>query len=399
MAARLATALWMLPLIAHGLEGLDDQAMSDIVAQDGVVLRSEYDVSIDSIQYFDDDSGGVVSLQNARIATHAQQVIDVEIVSETSGPRAGRSGIRLTTDELPFEFTIDDARINGRSIGRFGLTDFTTGGVSPIVTNIWAGGYDANGNNTADESGFTVDVSIPKESSYQTYYEDDGTRLSATVDYCASTSGGVCASGGLNLQGLTVDVVGASGIDKSGVRVGVPTIQNGVVNIRNFQIGSAAGSDQINDISFQNINVPEGGYVILSSPDTAGEVAINLDAYIAPGTSFDYVFFDTSDSDVQRVSASVAFGALPSDSGNSATNYFFARDLSVNVLEDEPGRNHGIKVDIGRAGSVNPTGIRGSINMTDISLRPDSVSSAPVLGSARVNLEILPGSYVEVLGR
>lgn len=386
MAARLVTTLCLLPLAVQALESLDDREMSGVVAQDGVVLRSEYDVSIDSIQYFDDDNNGSISLQNARIATHDQQVIDIDIVDGT-GDRAGRNGIRLTNDELPFDFTVDTARINGNAIGSFGLTGFTTGGVSPIITDIWAGGYDENNNNVADEAGFTVDVYVPKESSYTTYYEDDGTRLSATVDYCSSFSGNTCLTGGINLRGLTVDVV------SEGIRIGLPTVQNGVMNVRDFNINGTP----INDISFENINIPEGGYAIVSAPENAGEVAINLDAYIAPETSFDYVFFDTSDSDVQRVSASISLDALASDQGTPATDFFRAEDVSVNVLQNEPTRDRGIFVAIGDA--TNGTGgVRGSVFARDIVLRPESAATAPVLGSAQLNLEILPGSYVEILG-
>jgi len=53
MAARALIALLMMPLIASALERLDDFSMSDVVAQEGVILRSEYEIEIDTVQYFD----------------------------------------------------------------------------------------------------------------------------------------------------------------------------------------------------------------------------------------------------------------------------------------------------------------------------------------------------------
>jgi hypothetical protein len=387
MAVRACIALLLSSLVysstAHALEGLNDSAMSDVVAQEGIILRSEYEVAIDSIQYFDEDDFGTISMTDVNIATRAQQVIDIEVVAG-SGERANRNGIRFTNQELPIDFSVDTMRINGKSVGGFGMTNLTMGGVEPLVVNLWAGGYDLNGNNLADESGFTLDLSIPKESSYDLYYEDDGTRLSMTVDYCSARSGNICTAGGLNIKGLTFDVT-----DK-GLRMGIPEITSGQLNIRNFKINNSV----INDITLKNFTIPSGGYINLGAPDDAGKSAIQFDVYLASGTGFDFQFFDSSDDDVQEMNATIAFVALASDAGNSSTNYFYAKNNSLNVRS---GDEQGILIELGDS-ITNTGGVRGTISANDIVIKPANSASAPVLGSVKMNLEILPGSYLEVMG-
>lgn len=383
MAARALTTLLLLPLMASALERLDDTRMSDVVAQEGVILRSEYEIKIDNIQYFDEDDYGTISMTDVNIATRAQQVIDIDIVSGTAD-RNGRNGIRFSNQELPIDFSVDIMRINGKSIGGFGMENLTMGGVSPLVVDLWAGGYDLNDNGLADESGFTLDITIPKESSYDLYYTDDGTRLSMTVDHCSSYSGSTCTAGGLIVKGMTFDVTA------EGLRVGVPQVESGQINIRNFKINESV----INDITLKNFTIPSGGYITLGAPDAAGQSAINFDAYLASGSGFDFQFFDSSDSDVQELNANISFSALSADAGNAATNYFYAKDSSINISS---GDDKGILIALGD--TISGTGgIRGSVSAKDIVLKPINASSAPVLGSIKMNLEVLPGSYLEVMG-
>jgi hypothetical protein len=387
MASRALTALLFAPLMASALERLDDSSMSDVVAQEGVILRSEYEIKIDSIEYFDEDDHGKVSMTDVNVATRAQQVIDIDVVSGTDlgiADRNGRNGIRFTNKELPIDASVDIVRINGKSIGGFGMRNLTMGGVSPLIVDLWAGGYDLNDNGLTDESGFTLDITIPKESSYDLYYNDDGTELSLTVDHCSAYSGSTCTAGGLNVKGMTFDVT------DEGLRMGVPQIESGQINIRNFKINDSV----VNDITLKNFTIPRGGYITLGAPDVAGQSAINFDAYFASGTGFDFQFFDSSDSDVQELSANISFTALSSDAGNTATNYFHVKDSSINVRS---GQNEGIFIALGDAVS-GTGGIRGTVNARDIVLKPVNASSAPVLGSIQMNLEILPGSYLEVMG-
>jgi len=372
----------MMPLIVNALERMDDSGMSNVVAQEGVILRSEYEIKIDDIQYFDEDDYGTISMTDVNIATRAQQVIDIDIVSGTND-RLGRNGIRFSNQELPIDFSVDIMRINGKSIGGFGMQNLTMGGVSPLVVDLWAGGYDLNDNGLADESGFTLDIIIPKESSYDLYYDDDGTRLSMTVDHCSLYSGSTCTAGGLVVKGMTFDVTA------EGLRVGVPQVESGQINIRNFKINESV----INDITLKNFTIPSGGYITLGAPDFAGQSAINFDAYLASGSGFDFQFFDSSDSDVQELNATISFTALSSDSGNAATNYFYAKDSSINISS---GDDKGILIALGN--TVSGTGgIRGSVSANDIVLKPINASTAPVLGSIKMNLEVLPGSYLEVM--
>lgn len=205
-----------------------------------------------------------------------------------------------------------------------------------------------------------------------------------SVNYCSGTGVAGCTGGGLNLKGLTVDIIAA------GLRLGIPEITNGHINIRNFKINDSP----INDVTLSNINVPKGGYIIMGSPGSADESSVNIDAYIASGTSLDYQLFDTSDSDVQVASAHVELSGLNSEA------FFKAEKVSMNV---HSGEGKGLRFDIGDVGEISNSGddvggLRGTLSATDIMLRPQGVAVAPVLGSVQLDLQILPGSYVEILG-
>jgi hypothetical protein len=382
MAARALTTLLMVPLMASALERLDDSSMSDVVAQEGVVLRSEFEFEIDAIQYFDEDNFGNITMSNVNVATRDQLVVDLDVVQGDIGSdRDGRSGIRFTNRALPIDLSVDAVKVNGKTLGGFGMRNLDTGGIDPLVVDVWAGGYDLNNNNLADESGFTVDVTIPKETSYDLYYTDDGSELSMTVDHCSSYSGNTCTAGGLKFSGITFDVT------DEGLRMGIPEVAGGQVNIRNYKLNESV----INDITLKNFTIPTGGYLTLGAPDVLGDSAINFDAYFAAGSGFDFIYFDT---DAQEFNATVSFNALASDAGNAATNYFYIKDGSINV---ESGSDKGIKIALGD--SVAGTGgVRGSMSIDDIMLKASNASAAPVLGSLKMNLEILPGSYLEVMG-
>ena len=386
MAARALTTLLMVPFMASALEQLDDSSMSDVVAQEGVILRSEYEIQIDSLQYFDEDDYGSITMSNINIATRSQQVIDVDIVSG-AGDRAGRNGVRFSNKELPVDLSVDTVKINGKSLGGFGMRHLTTGGMDPLIVDVWAGGYDSNDNGIADESGFTLDISVPKETSYDLYYTDDGSELSMTVDHCSEYSGSTCVAGGIEFKGMTFDVT-----DK-GLRAGIPEITSGQVNIRNFRLNESV----FNDITLKNFTIPTGGYITLGAPDILGESAINFDAYFAAGSGFDFVYYDSSDSDVQEFNASVSFDALSSDAGEAATNYFYVKDGSINVRS---GNDKGILIALGKGDHITGSGgVRGSMSINDIMMKPVGAASAAVLGSIKMNLQVLPGSYLEVMGR
>ncbi len=382
MASRALTTLLMMPLMVSALERLDDSSMSDVVAQEGVVLRSEFEIQIDAIQYFDEDNFGNITMSNVNIATRDQLVVDLDVVQGDIGSdREGRSGIRFTNRALPIDLSVDAVKVNGKTLGGFGMRNLETGGIDPLIVDVWAGGYDLNDNNLADESGFTVDVTIPKETSYDLYYTDDGSELSMTVDHCSSYSGNTCTAGGLKFSGITFDVI------DGGLRMGIPEVAGGQVNIRNYKLNESV----INDITLKNFTIPTGGYLTLGAPDVMGESAINFDAYFAAGSGFDFIYYDT---DEQQFNATVSFNALASDAGNAATNYFYIKDGSINV---ESGSDKGIKIALGN--SVTGTGgVRGSMSIDDIMLKANAATAAPVLGSLKMNLEILPGSYLEVMG-
>ena len=382
MAARALTTLLMMPLMASALERLDDTSMSDVVAQEGVILRSEYEIQIDSVQYFDEDDYGSITMSDVNVATRDQLVVDLDVVTGDIGSdRDGRSGVRFSNKALPIDISIDAIKVNGKALGGVGMRNLDTGGVDPLVVDVWAGGYDLNNNNQTDESGFTVDVTVPKETSYDLYYTDDGSELSMTIDHCSSYSGSTCVAGGIKFSGITFDVT------NNGLRVGLPEVAGGQINIRNFKLNESV----INDITLKNFTIPTGGYINLGAPNVVGKSAINFDAYFAAGTGFDFIYFDT---DEQQFNATVSFNALASDAGNAATNYFYIKNGSINV---ESGSNKGIRVALDNS-FANKSGLRGSMSIDDIMFKSNNAASAPVLGSLKVNLEVLPGSYLEVMG-
>jgi len=399
MAVRAYLALFfslvIYPLGGHTLESLDDARMSNVVAQEGVVLRAEYEVAIDNIQLFDEDDFGTISMTDVNIATRAQQIIDIDIVSGAAlgiAHRTGRNGVRFTNKELPIDFSVDIVRINGKSLGGFGMTNLTTGyktvADKPLIVDIWAGGYkakvlDSGGQEipyVANESGFTVDISVPMKSSYDLYYEEDGTRLGMTVDYCSSgASAATCTVGGLEVKGLTFDVTA------KGLRLGIPEI-TGQVNIRNFKIANSV----INDITLKNFNIKPGGYVNIGAPDAANKSSIEFDAYVASGTGFDFEFYDTSGSDVQQMNATIGFNGLASKTApsNAEKDFFYIKDSSINMRD---GADEGVFIALG--------GIRGSISASDIILKPKTATgTVPTLGSIKMNLQVMPNSYLEVMG-
>ena len=391
MAAKIFCILVMFPLVSQALQSLDDSSMSNVVAQEGIRLLTEYEATIDSVQYYDDKNplnssdsgGGSLSFVDVNIATRAQQIIDIEVVNGTDSSiagidRTGRTGVRLSSQEFPVDFSVGDLKINGESLGQAGIVGFTTGGVSPIVFDLWAGGFDENSNGLADESGLTLDIIFPKESSFNLYYEDDGTRVSSNINYCADEA---CTTGGLVLEDITIDVVA------EGLRLGLPTIKNGTLNISDFRIGvSADDYSDINELSFSNINIEPGGYVVLGAPTGAGESAITFDLALAK-TNFDFTFYDTSDTARDSLSAHVQISGLNSAGVANAKG-------EINVLETVTPTNGdpktgGLHVDFEAA---------FQIVATDITMQPEGVTNAPVLGSFELNLQILNGSYLEVMG-
>jgi len=398
MAAKFFCVLLMFPLASQALQSLDDSSMSNVVAQEGIRLITEYEATIDSVQYFDDKDpsntndtgGGTLSFVDVNVATRAQQVVDIAVIagktaatSLTKIDRTGRTGVRLSSQEIPVDFTVGDLKINGDSLGQVGLTDYTAGGVTPIIIDLWAGGFDENQNGQVDESGLTLDVRFPKESSFNLYYEEDGTRLSGNINYCADIT---CSTGGLVLEGITFDVIA------EGLRLGLPTIKNGTYNITNFRIGvSDTKYSDINELSLSNINMDPGGYLVLGAPAGAGETEITFDMELAD-TSFDFIFYDTSDSARDSIAAHVQIGGLNSTgiaNANGKINVLETVDPTiVDPLSKEP-KTGGLRLDYEAAFQV---------VATDITMQPNGVTDAPVLGSIELNLQILNGSYLEVMG-
>jgi hypothetical protein len=134
-----------------------------------------------------------------------------------------------------------------------------------------------------------------------------------------------------------------------------------------------------------------GGYVTLGAPTAAGETAVTFDMALA-NTDFDFVFYDTSDSARDSIAAHVQIAGLNSTgiaNARGEINVLETVDPSIIDPSSVEPKTGGLHVDFEAA---------FQIVATDITMQPDGVTNAPVLGSVELNLQILNGSYLEVMG-
>jgi hypothetical protein len=176
------------------------------------------------------------------------------------------------------------------------------------------------------------------------------------------------------------------------LRLGLPTIKDGTYNIKNFRIGvSDTKYSDINELSLSNINMGSGGYLVLGAPTNAGETEITFDMELAD-TSFDFIFYDTSDSARDSIAAHVQIGGLNSTgiaNANGKINVLETVDPTIVDPSSTVPKTGGLHIDFEAAFQV---------VATDITMQPNGVADAPVLGSFELNLQILNGSYLEVMG-
>lgn len=416
MAARAFTTLLMLPLAVQALESMDEASMSDVVAQEGVRLKSEYEYYVQNISLIDTDDGGKTSMSDITYGTRVnrQQVIDVVVSSERAlydeihgagayaaagGTGDGKLGLAFFNRDLPYDMEVGAIEINGKSVAAVGITDFEVNAFrnhadaaqflngihdNELSLNVtaFAGGQDGRG--------ITLDVAIPKTAQYEQYVEVNGVQFIGTVrhidadpndpdlinkrpDGTDNAVGQITTlddyEGGLNMTGLTIDGV------SEGMRIGLPTIEGGLIAITDFRIGNEdIGYEFLNDIVLKNINLT-GGYLLLKPAENAGDSSIGFDADINSGTGFTYIYRDSKD----QIRADVEL----------------TQDLQIRGAEINTYADTGLEIGLGS--------IKGQAFVDNVTLAPNYLTEAErgnlaPLGELTVNLNIAAGSYLRVQG-
>ncbi|MFT4764973.1 MAG: hypothetical protein ACI9OH_002079 [Oleispira sp.] len=418
MAARALTTLLMMPIMVSALERLDDSSMSDVVAQEGVRLISEYEVYIQRMSVIDTDGNkliaddsGRTSLSDITLATRVnrQQEIDFKIASKnelyeevhgiacTAPSDCGTElGLAFFNRDLPYDLEVGAFEINGKSVAGIGITDFE---VNAFANNpAFLGQLHANEkslNVTAFAGGFEgrgIDLSVfvPKTAQFKQYVEVNGVKFASTVrfidadpenqnltttdQYGNPNPNGVTTTiadyqGGLDMTNITVDIV------PDGVRLGLPEMEDGVIAITDFRIGNdEIGYDYINDIVFKDIDL-KGGYMLLKPGLEVGEDEVNIDMLVKQGTGFTYVYRDPNDQINARVELS--------------------KDLTVTGASLNTSSVNGLELGLGQ--------VKGQIFIDDITLAPNFYtdvqrSQQAPLGELTVNLNIANTSYLHIQG-
>ena len=410
MASRALTALLFMPLMVNALEKLDDTSMSDVVAQEGVRLISEYELYIQNIALIDTDDGGKTTLSDINFSTrpNRRQEIDFKIASKTelyegyggdciANPAACNDelGLAFFNRDLPFDLEVGAVEINGKSVGKVGITNFEVDAFSQYAHNAaflapltaderslnvtaFAGGSDGRGINFS--------IYMPKTAQFDQYFESDGVKLASTVRFIDADPKNTNLAtinqdgesvpttiddyaGGLDLANITVDVV------DDGLLLGLPTMDNGLIAITDLRIGNDdIGYDFINDIIFKDIKLT-GGSILLKPDEVAGHSSLNMDIVVNKDTGFTFVYRD----DLDQINARISLEENLEITG-----------ASINTHADR-----GLEIGLGQ--------IKGRILIDNITLSPNSLTSAQrqtqaPLGELTMNLNIANTSYINIRG-
>jgi Family of unknown function (DUF6160) len=419
MAARALTTLLMMPLMVNALEQLDDSSMSDVVAQEGVRLISEYELEFQNISLIDTDIGGGSStLSDITLGTrhNRQQIIDFKIASElelydnmygagtyetantcTAGAVGcgERLGLAFFNRELPYDMEVGSIEINGKKVGSAGITDFEVNAFKHQTLFLENMSLDQQSLNVtafaggADGRGINFSIYVPKTAQLNQYFEMDGVQLSSTVrfidgdpesttltefelDRDTNGDGHVRIedyAGGLDLKNITIDG------HEDGILIGLPTLENGLIAITDFKIGNEdVGYEYINDIILKDIHLT-GGSLLLKPDENEGGSSINMDMTINAGTGLTYVYRDDKD----QINAKIR---LPEN--------LVIAGASINTSLEK-----GFELGLGS--------IKGKVLIDEITLAPNfftdaqRVAQAP-LGEITMNLNIANTSYLHVRG-
>ncbi|MAD44221.1 MAG: hypothetical protein CMI02_08000 [Oceanospirillaceae bacterium] len=370
----LSIAFFSVPLPA--LEALNEQALSEVTGQaQGLRYTSEFDASVDTISYIDDDgldggSVGEITLSPVRVYTQTNRPVQVDLeVRDVNGEKA----LVFTNRDLPVELEIASISINGDSLGGYGQGNFQIGSGDSVITYLYAGGHDGNG--------LTLDLDIPASMSYETWYEDEGTRLTTTVDFGDPYDS---AGGGLFLDDISFD------LESDGLRMGLPTTSGGNINFYNVRVGD----DVLNSLALRNVALQSGSYLMIKNARGADEYGLEFDASIAAGSSLDFVY----------IAGEVDDNYLTSDIYELSASVSALSDLQVNGLRMNVDGERGLVFDFdsSEAGS----GASANVLVENITmLRSDQVASIPdatreslSIGTMDVQLNISDNSYLQVQG-
>ena len=367
----LATMMAGTPALA--LEALDESSLSEVTGQaQGLRYTSEYDARIDSISYIDDDglgadgTVGTISMSPIRMYTPVNRPVQIDLeIKEING----RKAVVFTNRDLPIELEVGSLAINGQSLGGLGQGNFQIADGDALVTRMYAGGRIG--------SGFTLDLLIPKSMRMDTYYEDEGARFTSTIDFSDPRDPNL---GGLTLENITFD------LETDGLRIGMPTISGGNINIYNARVGD----DVLNSIAFRNIQMVSGGYLLIKNAEQAGEIGIEFDSRIAAGSSFELVYIAGEVDDnypnlnVFEMSAQVS---MPSN--------FDVKGMRMNVDGER-----GLVFDFDAATATD--GVSGNLLVENITLqRSDKVGVGAVpasIGTLDMQVNLTQNSYLQVEG-
>ena len=343
---------------AQALEALDEAAMSNVTGQaQGIRLTSEYDSTIKSISYFDDDGmgnadsrGGVLSLSPVRVYTPTNRplVVEMTVGEKVRLDGSTQTGLLFTNKDLPIDIEVGAIAINGNSIGGFGQNNFQIKNnlnADPsddqvYTVDLFAGG--AVGNN-----GISLDIDIPSSMSFDTYYDDDGVRLTSTVDFGNPFNP---AAGGLKMAGLTFDLV-ADGLQP-------------------------------------------GGTLLLKNAERADENGLEMDLTLKQGSSLDYVYI------AGEVDDNYLAGNPGSEIFEGSATITFVDDLTVRGMRMNVDGERGLVFDFDSNTATD--GVRAHLRGTDIRFdRADRAAAgvrSPSIGTIDARLHLTNNTYLQVEG-
>lgn len=382
----LMTALSLLASHSYALQPLSDESLSGVTGQaQGLRLTTEFALKTPAvIEYIDDNGISVDENGNARLdgdgnvrTPKGSLSLTVNSYTKANSPLSldikiddvdGRKALVVSADALPVAMDASVA-INAQSLGSFGQSDFVMDDGDRVEARIYAGGNQGNGT--------TLDLDLPKSLTFDTYYEDEGARYTTTIslrDQKASNGGG------LSLKGLTVD------IENDGLRLGLPSIKNGTLNMLNNRLGG----DVISSTFLRNINLPTGGYLLLKNAKGSGDVGLEMDALVPAGTSLDM---------------SMVVGEVGDNYPNNTTSEQTASiklldDLSIRGARTNVDGERGVVVDFDRNRAT--SGVSTRILVDNVTIQRSDIAALntnPVgLGTLDVRLNLTNNSYLQVQG-
>lgn len=369
LALGLSLAL-SLPLQVGALERLDDTALSTVTGQaQGLVYTSEFGLDIQSIDYFDDDDGGSISLSNISIATPVNRPVDIKVEIGVDPLTPGRRGIFFENNDLPAEFRVENFYINDQSLGGIGTGNFKMDASDALVTRVYAGGRSGDG--------LSIDLEIPESMTMDQFYEDDGVRMTTTIDY-----GNPNGTGGMNLRDITLD------IEEDGVVIGVPKITDGYMNFYNARIGDKV----LNSMALRNINLL-GGELYLKPAKDDGATGLEVDLSMTAGSNLNFVY----------ISGAID-GTYPNQNVYELSGHVELNQLEVNGLTVDVDDENGLVLAFNQTFTApynSFNGVKADIEINNIHMyRSDiPVAAGSVgVGTLQANLNILPTSYVQIQG-